>query len=135
MPRSHLWHGDEHSQPRNLKIFCTAWPLHHSGVFTSICCFAQGTMQKNLSASPWLPSKPNRGLWKYPRKERLSGIGWKCVQMEASLPNLLKCKLRGKLGPGSEPSGLLWKTSSSTCQAFRDSVLAHDHVHSSNSAE
>lgn len=85
--------------PRNLKIFCAAWPLHHSGVFTSICCFAQGTMQKNLSASPWLPIKPNRGLWKYHRKERLSGIGWKCVQIEASLPNLLKCKIKG---PGSE---------------------------------
>lgn len=70
--------------------------------FTSICCLAQGARQENISASPWLPIKPNRGLWKYPGKERLSGIVWKCIQIEVSLPNLLKCKLRGKLDPGSE---------------------------------
>lgn len=34
-------------------------------------------------------------LWKCPRKERLSGIIWKPVPNEVSLPNLLKCKLRG----------------------------------------
>lgn len=68
-------------------------------------------------------------------KERLSGIVWKCVQIEASLPNLLKCKLRGNWVLEVKPSGLWWKTSSSACQALRDSVLAHDHIHRRNRAE
>lgn len=107
--------------------------LDYRGMFTSICCLAWGTGRENKCASTWLPIIHQTE--KYPRKGRLSGIVWKWVKNETSLPNLLKCKLRGNWVPEMMPSGLPWKSARSTCQTFRDSVLAHARVHSNNSAE
>lgn len=52
--------------------------------------------KKTKVPAPGCHQSPNCcGRWKCLRKERLSGIIWKPVPNEASLPNLLKCKLRG----------------------------------------